>query len=787
MRPSFVVLSATIVMTAGMLALKDRVLIADRIGDLLGTNQPAEMPQLMRMGRISGPDFHTFDKPTDRTPPDAIQLEQPAAAPPAPTVDVALNTEIADLPASPQTAAPVVEQPDPAPAVAQAAAAPAPASSATAQPTVDESALRYFASRGDKARLQAEISRLQALYPSWTPPSDPLAVPQNQDKQLESMWQLYSEARYAEVRKAITDRQAAEPGWQPPADLTDRLNVAEARTRLINASDLKQYETVVTVAAETPSLLTCSEVDVLWRVADAFGHTDRIPRARDAYLYVMKNCANPAERLATIQKASALLPYGTMQDLLSQERPMADGSREFDSIRDDLSRRFVAEANADPKLTIAPDYLSRVERLNEMQGLASDALLLGWYSYPRGDMATAEKWFRAARSKEDSASASQGLALTLIARKSPQEAEDVMFKWRDSSKEATATYLAASANLLAIDPPIVLQPDALQRIAAAVLKARDAASAQQFGWYARGLNQPQTAAQWFEAALNWKADDEPAAYGLVITRALLNDKAGVLAIQRQWAGRSPRIANLRDTDPSQPASRALPQPSGVENAQRTEIDQAPTVIRREPPAPEVVRETRYVSPAAREEAPVIRVRETRTVRPSGCATTIDPAMLSPSVALPRGWCLMNLKRPAEAVAAFEIALHSPQPKDRQDAAYGQSLAYLQLNLASNAAVSAIKAPQSRERALGLQTAILSKRASAAYDEKHYREAILYLDQLNQIQPEQIGLMVLRGYAYLNLKRYSDAIRIFEAAAATGDRDAIGGLTNARNEQAHPSN
>jgi hypothetical protein len=46
---------------------------------------------------------------------------------------------------------------------------------------------------------------------------------------------------------------------------------------------------------------------------------------------------------------------------------------------------------------------------------------------------------------------------------------------------------------------------------------------------------------------------------------------------------------------------------------------------------------------------------------------------------------------------------------------------------------------------------------------------------------------LRGYAYLNLKRYSDAIRIFEAAAATGDQNAITALVNARNEQAHPSN
>ncbi len=179
-----------------------------------------------------------------------------------------------------------------------------PAQAADNQPKVDESALRYFASRGDKARLQAEISRLQTLYPNWTPPADPLAIPQNSDKQLEAMWQFYSEGRYAEVRKAIADRQTTESGWQPPADLLERLDIAEARTRLVNASDLKQYQTVIDIGARTPSLLTCSDIDVLWRVAEAFIRTDRAARGQDAYKYILKTCTNPQERLATIQKAA---------------------------------------------------------------------------------------------------------------------------------------------------------------------------------------------------------------------------------------------------------------------------------------------------------------------------------------------------------------------------------------------------------------------------------------------------------------------------------------------------
>src|SRR6202008_4344676 len=114
-----------------------------------------------------------------------------------------------------------------------------------------------------------------------------------------------------------------------------------------------------------------------------------------------------------------------------------------------------------------------------------------------------------------------------------------------------------------------------------------------------------------------------------------------------------------------------------------------------------------------------------------------------------GWCLMNLNRPMEAAKAFEVALQNSSQQAREDAAYGQSLAYLRLGLASNAAVSAAKMPQSRQRALELQTAILTKRATNAFDAKRYREAILFLDQLSQIQSERLDLMVLRGYAYLN--------------------------------------
>jgi tetratricopeptide (TPR) repeat protein len=786
----FATLSAIVVAIVAVVGIKDPAQVRERLHTLLADASHRDNPP-GRTARLPGTGAAASDHPSAIAPENQYtssigeggtgsQGGGPVVVP-SPATEVA-QANPADIGASSADAVPPKPE-DVAQATPNAAAQGAPASAGQQQPAVDESALRYFASRGDKARLDAEISRLRALYPTWVPPSDPLAVPPNEDKALEAMWQLYSEARYAQLRKAIADRQASEPGWQPPADLLERLSVAEARVRLVNASDLKQYDAVIDIGAGTPSLLTCSEVDVLWRVADAFAHTNRFPRARDAYLYILKNCENPAERLATVQKASTLLPYGTMQDLLSQEKPSADGAgREFDSIRDDLARRFVGEANDDPKLVIAPSYVSEVEQAFNGKGMASDALLLGWYNLRRENMTDAEKWFRASRAKEDTASASQGLALTLLARKAPQEAEDIMYKWRDGSKDATATYLATTANLLALDPPASLQADVLQRIAAEVLKDKDVPTAQQFGWYARTLNQMPTAAQWFETALRWKVDDEPSAYGLAVTRLQLNDRRGLGVIQQLWAGRSARIAAVgvveqpdRTGRPAQPVQAGAALATTVQPGQPLQSGQPIQTVR---PQPVVAAEAPVMRPASRQAAP--RRGRVRTV---GCVATVDPQTLRPAEALTRGWCLMDINRPVEAAAAFDVGQRTDSLPAREDAAYGQALAYMRLGLANKAAVSAAAMPQNSTRTLELQRAILTARATNAFDAKRYRESILYLDQLAQFQPERLDLMVMRGYAYLNLERYSDAIRIFEAAAATGNQAAITGLSDARNAQA----
>lgn len=731
---------------------------------------------------------------TDANRTNRLQSSSPSAIPSEQRVGRPSLVVSQAQPASeaPQESAQISQQFQNQPA-AQSQTRPA-AQASTAAPQVDESALRYFAARGDTARLQAEISRLRALYPNWTPPADPLAARPTTDPQLENMWALYAQARYADVRKAISDRQAAEPSWQPPADLLDRLKLAEARSRLAAASDAKTYDEVIRIAAENPTLLTCSEVDVLWRLAEAFAATDRKPRARDAYLYVLSNCENPPERLATVQKASELLSPDMIEELLSKERTGPDGQPEFESLRDDLARRLVGEGNTDPKLVVADKYLTRLERLAETDELASDALLLGWYYYRRDNLGGAERSFRKAFTKEETASAAEGLALTLTRQNSPLEAENVLYKWRDTSPGSKAAYMAAVANLLALDPPPILQEEVLARMAPVVIEAKDAAAAQQFGWYARYMRQPATAAQWFAAALTWKPDDEPSAYGLVLSRNDLGDRAGVSAIQRAWAGRSDRIANLGEDDrrrlqgqdylsqltPPQPQTRQYsaqqsqqmqapqyPVPQQIQPQQQAPYQQA--YVRQ----PEPVAQAYRPAPVERAAPRVARAAPARTAPVHrGCASTVDPRQLSPDQALSRGWCLMDLNRPLEAAQAFDVATMASSQAARSDAAYGKSLAYLRVGLTDKAAAAATLAPQNNTRAVELQASILADRAVTSFKSARYREALIALDQRAQIVPEQTDLMSLRGYALMNIGRQAEAMRIFQALADLGNKDGL---------------
>jgi len=647
------------------------------------------------------------------------------------------------------------------------------------QPQVDESALRYFASQGDTRRVNAEIARLRALYPNWTPPSDlsqlsgAAAAP---DPLIERLWNLYREDRIAEVRAAITERQTSDPNWKPPEELVTALDMVEARRRLTNASDTGQWRTVLQVATETPGLLTCTNVDVMWRVAEAFARTDQPDRTRDAYTYLLQNCANPGERLATLQKALTLLPEPQVTALLQFERKTGEAPDDFTPIRNELARRRVERASLDSKMTASAEDLAVVERMIQNTNEAGPVLILGWYNYHHGNPARSLELFKTALDRDGGTKAAEGYAMALRALERLAEAEAFAYEWRERAPENMKIYLDVATALLSQDPPPRLEPQVLARIVPVVTAQRFSDAAQALGWYSYNTVQIRTARDWFRTALTWKADDEASAYGLALTTQRLNDRAGFNAVVAQWRGRSQRIAELADG--TNPAARRQPAAVVAQIPMAQPAAGVPLTVQSRPASPSVTVESVETERTfVRTEANVrSRQSQARSTLGRNCAVTRNPAGLSGDSALTRGWCLMEINRPLEAVAAFDQAIATGSGRTREEAAYGKSLAYLRKNLTSEAAVAAAEAPQTRERRVELGASILTQRALAAYRDGRYVETLLALTERARIVPEQNDLLLIRGWSYLKLGRYDDAAKVFRAVQQTGySEEAAAGL------------
>lgn len=720
----------------------------------------------------------------------------------------------------------------------------------TARPKVDETALRYFASQGDTRRLEAEIARLRALYPDWSPPDD-LFGPQT-DVELQRMWKMYAEGKYSDVRSAIAMRQATDSSWQPPADLIARLNEAEGRRRLINASDAEQWNTVLRLATEAPGLLTCTNVDILWRVGEAFAKTEQTQRALDAYTYVLTNCNDAAERLATVQKAMPLLTDEQIQNLLKLERKDDAGNPEFAALRDDLIRRRMGHAAENPEYTVPNDDIKRMETLARKETTPGDPLLLGWYLFRHDEASRALEWFKLALDRKGGPKSAEGYVLALNFLGRSLEAEPIAYEWRDSAPENNKAYLDVVIALLTADPPPVLDEIVLSRFSPVVIRDKYVPGAQGLGWYAYNTGQIVTAQSWFETALNWDPKDEPSAYGLSLTFWRLGDIARLNAMVQSWGPRSERIVALVDPvvrarlearnaqtatlnaglriDPLVAAAgRLTPVPSikppplgtptyGSQTA-RGYVQGAATQFTPVPTAGQVAQRFQSIPqsaglpqtalayqgapyqglpqaggqfaplPGATVDAsyasadyvptPPRRRPVARTVARTGNTEVAAPGA---SAAVARGWKLLDLDRPMEAVRAFDEGLASGSGRVAEDASYGKSLAYLKMGMTNRAQAAALQAPQNPRRAVQLSGDLLAQRALAAYKDQRYVETIIALDERSRIAPEQQDLMVLRAWSYYKIRDIRSAERIFRALAAQGNPEgntgmaAIGALT-----------
>jgi len=129
----------------------------------------------------------------------------------------------------------------------------------------------------------------------------------------------------------------------------------------------------------------------------------------------------------------------------------------------------------------------------------------------------------------------------------------------------------------------------------------------------------------------------------------------------------------------------------------------------------------------------------------------------------RGWCLLELKRPAEAQLAFRKAsIGAGTRKTLADSSYGEALAALRSRKTDDALNIASRAPLRLDHRNVVDLEILRQRTISAFRSNDHRSTLYTLNTLRSRGGETRDLSHLRGWSYYYLGDYRGALSVFTA-------------------------
>ena len=616
----------------------------------------------------------------------------------------------------------------------------------------DISALRYYAVRGEQDRLQAEADRLSTLYPDWKRPEN---IFTDEDPQEQALWKLFSKGGTAGVEREIARLRSLGAGFEPSSVLLEKLDERRRRESIAKAWSERRWDDVIAGADATPDLLLGTDVELIWFVADAYANKERPQAAADAFQAALNASTREQERLATLQKAAAVLPPDATLDLLQR----AEGS-----LRDDASRRTVEDAIVRGALvrmaqlgeavpTALRPALGRFATRAQAAPEAGDPLLLAWASFGQRQWKEARAWFGVALRHGPDIKAREGAIMAAMRAGDLSDAADLVNADRDASPEIGALFISLYAPTLLQEKPAVLPTPFLQDYADRSLTLENGEGGEALGWYAFNLGQLQAARAWFGKAMAWEATGT-AAYGLALTALRMKDRPALEALKSTYGVQYPRVAGVK-FEP-----------------------------RRAPKRVTVKRRSRAVDRAGKLRGEIARLQ--KRGRAAACLSKLrDLRAFGPLRAgdhQMRGWCLMKADRPAEAEQAFATAVRLGG-KGRVPSAYGQALAALKAGRTNDALAIANANPLTARQRRTVDIELLTQRARAAFANRDYAATILALDERAKLTGETRDLSFLRGWAHYHTGRLASAESIFAALdAQLSNRQTRRGLAAARREQ-----
>ncbi|MCA0203229.1 MAG: hypothetical protein LCH92_02720 [Proteobacteria bacterium] len=208
----------------------------------------------------------------------------------------------------------------PMPAMAQAPAA------------EDLRALIYYLDHDDQRAVQAEMRRLRAQFPRWTPPGDvnelrAMGATATATVDVAPIWARIERQDYAGARSLIDEARTRVPGWQPDAEMLRVLELNESQAAFDEAYARRDAAGAIAAARRVPALMRCDRINNAWRLAELYAAAGQNANAVTTYRGVLSSCTRAGDVVPTLEKANEVASWDEMVQLFEVARQTAPANR----------------------------------------------------------------------------------------------------------------------------------------------------------------------------------------------------------------------------------------------------------------------------------------------------------------------------------------------------------------------------------------------------------------------------------------------------------------------------
>ncbi|MDH7798191.1 MULTISPECIES: hypothetical protein [unclassified Beijerinckia] len=405
--------------------------------------------------------------------------------------------------------------------------------------TVDDSALRYYASLNQTQRVQTEMRRLQRLYPGWEAPADLYDQSKTGGEDEQAFWDLFAADQLDDLRAAIDQRGRSEPGWNPSAELTQKLARKTQRNRILGLFNSGRLQDLLDTLKKDNFNSEDADVDVLWAIAEAYAKTKQTQDALQTYKSILTMNRESDVRLATIQKAMATLRTSDVEQLIAMGK-----NDEFARMQTDVTRmRISAYLHDERRDEVPAPELKTFEDYARSASDPNQAGLVAWYYYKAKAFREALEWFKLALERGGDAMIAHGLAHSLRELGMYRETEEVAYAWRQPLINNAILFIDILERDLTKEVPPYIEPERLLRYAQVTMDIGSGEGAQALAWYAYNSCQFDTAYEWFSRAAAW-FPKEGTVYGLAVSARRTKRMKEYVELINRYDGLFPKVIEL---------------------------------------------------------------------------------------------------------------------------------------------------------------------------------------------------------------------------------------------------